>query len=46
MRLFFSNEDYYYKAMTVLNGNCKKSLDRNKAYLLLLITIFKKLIQK
>ena len=36
MRLFFSNEDYYYKAMTVLNGNCKRSLDRNKAYLLLL----------
>lgn len=35
MKLFFTNEDYYYKAMLILNSDCKKSLDRNKAFLLL-----------
>ena len=39
MKLFFSNEDYYNRAMVILGGNCKRSLDRDKAFLLLLSDI-------
>ena len=35
MKLFFTNEDYYYKAMLILNSDCRRSIDRNKAFLLL-----------
>ena len=35
MKLFFTNEDYYYKAMLILNSDCRRSIERNKAFLLL-----------
>ena len=36
MKLFFTNEDYYYKAMLILNNDCKKSIDRDEAFSLLI----------
>ncbi|MBP5684337.1 MAG: hypothetical protein J6X02_03675 [Bacilli bacterium] len=36
MKLFFTNEDYYYKAMLILNSECKTSLTRVDAFILLI----------
>ena len=36
MKLFFTNEDYYYKAMLILNNDCKKSINRDEAFSLLI----------
>ena len=35
MKLYFSNEEYYYRAMIILNSDCKRTLDRDKAFILL-----------
>ncbi len=36
MKLFFTNEDYYYKAMLILNSEPKTSLSRVDAFILLI----------
>ena len=36
MKLFFSNEDYYYKAMAILSTDCKSDLTNEDAFLILL----------
>ena len=35
MKLYFTNEDYYYKAMAILNSECNASVTRKKAFYLL-----------
>ena len=35
MKLYFTNEDYYYKAMAILNSECKQSVSRKKAFYIL-----------
>ena len=36
MRVYFTNEDYYYKAMLVLNSSPKSTLNRVDAFFLLI----------